>query len=397
VTLPFSADAFFDVLAAYNAQLWPVAVLLWAATAWTFVMVLRGRASLSRFPAVLLVIQWTWSAVAYHLLFFTRINPVAWGFGVLFLFEATLLAWYARRQPLPFARVHSARGAFAATLIGYALAYPLLAVAGGHAYPRLPTFGVPCPTTILTIGFLIGAGRTFPRTAAVVPIAWSAIGGSASVLFGVWADLMMPVAAAALLVDVCVFRPRWTSVRASADERTQALPGDEVIPACMGSFTHAITIHRRPDEVWPWLVQMGAGSRAGWYSYDWLDNGRRPSAARIEPALQQVSVGTVFPALPGITDCFTLLAFEPERHLILGWSPADRGVLMTWAFVLERAAHESTRLIVRARGAQEYRFQGLPPWLTKPIVAVVHAVMQRKQLLGIARRVEARRVLEDAA
>ena len=95
MTLPFSEEAFFDVLAAYNARLWPVAVLLWAATAWTFVMVLRGRASLSRFPTVLLAMQWTWSAVAYHLLLFARINPAAWAFGVLFLVEATLLAWYA--------------------------------------------------------------------------------------------------------------------------------------------------------------------------------------------------------------------------------------------------------------------------------------------------------------
>ena len=397
MTLPFSADAFFDLFAAYNAQLWPVAVLLWAATAWTFVMVLRGRASLSRFPTALLAMQWTWSAVAYHWLFFARINPAAWAFGVLFIVQAALLAWYAWRQPLRFARVHSRRGVLAATLIGYALAYPLLAVAGGHTYPRLPTFGLPCPTTILTIGFLIGAGRTFPRMAAVVPILWSAIGGSASVLFGVWADLMMPVAAAALLVDVCVRRPEGTSVRANADERTRALPGDALIPACRGSFTHAITIHRRPDAVWPWLVQMGAGSRAGWYSYDWLDNGRRPSAARIEPTLQQVSVGTVFPALPGVTDCFTLLAFEPERYLILGWLSADHGVLMTWAFALEEAAHESTRLIVRARAGAEYRFQGLPLWLTAPIVRVVHAVMERKQLLGIARRAEAGRRMEDAA
>jgi hypothetical protein len=37
--------------------------------------------------------------------------------------------------------------------------------------------------------------------------------------------------------------------------------------------------------VWPWLAQMGAGSRAGWYSYDVLDNRRRSSATRIIPAL----------------------------------------------------------------------------------------------------------------
>jgi hypothetical protein len=73
------------------------------------------------------------------------------------------------------------------------------------------------------------------------------------------------------------------SVSASLLERTRALPGDEVIPAPIGSHTHAITIHRSPRDVWPWLAQMGAGRRAGWYSYDLLDNGRQPSAGRIVP------------------------------------------------------------------------------------------------------------------
>ena len=83
MTLPFSADAFFDLFAGYNAQLWPAALLLWVGSAGAFVMLLRGRANSSRFPAVLLVFQWMWTAVAYHWLFFTRINPAAWAFGIL--------------------------------------------------------------------------------------------------------------------------------------------------------------------------------------------------------------------------------------------------------------------------------------------------------------------------
>ena len=43
MTLPFSADAFFDLFAAYNGQLWPAALLLWVGSAWTFLMLLRGR------------------------------------------------------------------------------------------------------------------------------------------------------------------------------------------------------------------------------------------------------------------------------------------------------------------------------------------------------------------
>jgi hypothetical protein len=87
----------------------------------------------------------------------------------------------------------------------------------------------------------------------------------------------------------------WRSVRASRAERTCVLPGDERIPQAIDTLTHGVTIRRPPRDVWPWLVQMGAGTRAGWYSYDWLDNGRKPSATRIVPDLQHPAMGTICP------------------------------------------------------------------------------------------------------
>jgi hypothetical protein len=178
------------------------------------------------------------------------------------------------------------------------------------------------------------------------------------------------------------------SVRASRLERTRALPGDELIRDPIASLTHAITIQRPPHDVWPWLVQMGA-DRAGWYSYDFIDNGRRPSADRIVSALQTVAVGDLFPATPGATDGFHVLACETARYLVLGWRRApDAAPIMTWAFILEWRTDTTTRLIVRARGGREYPFYGLPPWLGKPFIRFGHFVMQRKQLLGIAARAE---------
>jgi hypothetical protein len=178
------------------------------------------------------------------------------------------------------------------------------------------------------------------------------------------------------------------SVRASRTEHLRALPGDERIPRPIGSLTHAVTIRCPRRDVWPWLAQMGAGARAGWYSYDLLDNGRQPSAVRIVPELQHITVGMVFPALPGRRDGFTLLAFEPERSLVLGWSSPDGGPVVTWAFLLDETAQGWTRLIVRARGGAAYRFRGLPSWLSRRIIPMVHFIMQRKQLLGIAARAE---------
>src|SRR5262245_66603303 len=131
---------------------------------------------------------------------------------------------------------------------------------------------------------------------------------------------------------------RRRSVRATRAERTRVLPGDEFIANPRGSLTHAITIRRPPRDVWRWLAQMGAGSRGGWYSYDWLDNGRRPSARRIVPELQHPAAGTIFPALPGVTEGFTVAAIEPERLLTLAWLGPGGAPEVTWTFVLEQPA-----------------------------------------------------------
>jgi hypothetical protein len=134
---------------------------------------------------------------------------------------------------------------------------------------------------------------------------------------------------------------------------------------------------------------MGAG-RAGWYSYDRIDNGGTPSLDRVAPELQEIAVGDVFPALPGVTEGFIVLGFHAERYLILGWpSAGGQPPMTTWAFVLEEPSPGRTRLIVRARGDDRYRPPfGLPKWTVNTVVPLGHAIMQRKQLLGIARRAE---------
>ena len=176
-------------------------------------------------------------------------------------------------------------------------------------------------------------------------------------------------------------------VRATPAERAKTLPGDDLIPQPIGAVNHAITIHRSPHEVWPWLAQMGSG-RAGWYAYDFIDNGRHPSAERLLPEYQDISVGSVFPALPGAKDVFVVAECEPERSLVLSWRLADGRYQTTWAFVLEQPQPYQTRLIVRGRAASGYRPYGLPQWFALSTGRIAHFIMQRKQLLGIARRAE---------
>ena len=86
---------------------------------------------------------------------------------------------------------------------------------------------------------------------------------------------------------------RWGATDA---ETVNPMPGDELIPGA-GQTTRAITIAALPGEVWPWLVQLGYG-KAGWYSYDWIDNDFQPSAHRIIPEYQDLKVGDKILMMP---------------------------------------------------------------------------------------------------
>lgn len=171
-------------------------------------------------------------------------------------------------------------------------------------------------------------------------------------------------------------------VRALGDEGRRSLPGDEIVPDAKGQWTNAITIRARPADIWPWILQMGC-TRAGWYSYDGLDNGGRPSAERIVPELQEVEVGEVFPWTPTDGEGFVVRVIEPDRALVLGGTPPP--FRMSWAFVLEPRDETTTRLIARCRAVPRNVAVGLLLRLVHP----VHFAMQRKQLLTLRRRVEA--------
>jgi hypothetical protein len=203
MTLPFTTDAFFEVFARYNAAVWPAVVALWLAAAGAVVAVVRGPSERSsRLAAAVLAVLWLWGGLVYHATYFTRINPAAWGFAALFIGEAALLAWYGVVQRrLAFGAATGLARGLGIGLAGYALAYPALNVLADHAYPASPTFGVPCPTGILTAGLLITTAQRPPVSVVVVPVLWALVGGSAAVVLGVATDYVLLACAVLLVVD----------------------------------------------------------------------------------------------------------------------------------------------------------------------------------------------------
>jgi hypothetical protein len=175
------------------------------------------------------------------------------------------------------------------------------------------------------------------------------------------------------------FRPWQQSWGATADEVVRALPGDELVAEPTFNATRAITIAAEPERIWPWLLQVGV-RRAGWYSYDFLDNLGRPSAREIIPELQQVAVGDVVPLSPDGKQGVHVLALDLPRSMMWGTLPDT-----TWLWVLEPHADGTTRLITRIRS----RYRWLSPTIAfSMLLEFADIWMLRKMLLNLRERAE---------
>jgi hypothetical protein len=171
---------------------------------------------------------------------------------------------------------------------------------------------------------------------------------------------------------------------ASQNEIAASLPGDELVPSPRISYTRAITISAAPEEIYPWIVQIGA-ERGGWYSYEWFETNvlrcAISNADRIHEKWQNLKVGDPVRMCPGTSGPppYEVAMLEPDRAMILGHQDNGEWVEV-WQFVLLPHEDGSTRLVVRSRSAAEGWF-----W---DVIRPGEFIMARGMLLGIRERAE---------
>jgi hypothetical protein len=184
---------------------------------------------------------------------------------------------------------------------------------------------------------------------------------------------------------------RWSALHwgATTEESRDHLPGDEIVPDPGLVATRAITIEAPPEDVWSWLVQIGA-DRGGFYSYDRLENlagCRLHSADSVVEDWQHLAPGDVVRLHPKVA--LTVASVDPGRSLVLHAAPTPDDPKaapydFTWSFVMRRHPHRATRLVTRERFAYTHRWS---PLLVEPVSAA-SSVMSRKMLRGIRDRSE---------
>ena len=181
----------------------------------------------------------------------------------------------------------------------------------------------------------------------------------------------------------------------ASGEEAAALPGDEIVPHPLWRSTRAITIDAPPEQVWPWLVQMGFPShRAGWYTPHRLDRLtfgiEQPSADCIRPELQRLEPGERVPDSDDWSVYFTVQSVDPPHALVL-FSTRHvlrpmRTIRFSWAFVTREIAPGKSRLLIRARAS--YTPRRAAPFV-ELVIGPADFVNANAMLRGIKSRVEA--------
>lgn len=169
---------------------------------------------------------------------------------------------------------------------------------------------------------------------------------------------------------------------ATDDEVRSGMPGDEIVPEASFNATRAITVGAPPEAVWPWIVQIGY-RRAGFYTYDLLDNAGYDSADRVLEEYRSPKVGDWIPMAKKVNEtmAFKVKALSTNEWLL--WEKPDS----TWSWKLVPIDDSRTRLITRLK--QRYAWETpVPALLTLVLLEFGDFPMMRRMLKGIKIRAE---------
>lgn len=197
--------------------------------------------------------------------------------------------------------------------------------------------------------------------------------------------VVLVLAAAFFLINRAI--PTWGSTPA---ETARILPGDDLFTEPVLHWQHAITIDAAPEEIWPWIIQMG-DTRAGYYSYRYIEKGITalagvdvseyyPNTNTIQPQWQKPAPGQGM-----LMDILVLRDYRTGEYLVAGPPPGQEQGGLLWIWALAPQPDGKTRLLVHMQiqipGMGGNRLMGAA-------LNLATFMMERKMIEGIKLRAE---------
>lgn len=205
---PFTIEQFFNVFEKYNLTLFPFQLIIAFFGIVTLLLLYSNYSLKNKLIGSYLGFLWIWMGLVYHFTFFAEINKAAYVFGSAFILQGLLImANTFSKNRLIFIFKPQAKDYLGYFIILYGLIlYPLIGYFVDGIFVRTIAIGLPCPSTILTFGFLMLTQERFPKYLLVIPSLWAIIGLGAAINFGVYQDFMMIIVA--IVADTLLIRRR---------------------------------------------------------------------------------------------------------------------------------------------------------------------------------------------
>ena len=205
MNIPFTTEEFFQIIEKYNTSLFPSQIFILILGLVAVLLLHNKRALKNKLIGGFLAFLWLWTGLFYHILNFTEINKAAYVFGAIFILQGLFLLYEVFiRGKLVFEFKANFINYLAYFFIWFGLiVYPVLIYALDGSFNQVISLGLPCPTTIITFGFLIITHRSFSKYLLIIPTIWAIIGTGAAINFGVYPDYLMLISA--VIADIYLF------------------------------------------------------------------------------------------------------------------------------------------------------------------------------------------------
>ncbi len=182
---------------------------------------------------------------------------------------------------------------------------------------------------------------------------------------------------------------------ATKEERDKDWPGDALHDHIDHASTHAIEIDADPEQIWPWIVQIGR-DKAGFYSYELVENlagFRVTNRETLLPEYQTLSEGEFISLHPNGEGVYVAMVKPPELLVCKTWESESEleekrfSSKDTWSLYIVKGGERKSRLIVRSC-KESLRPDFVQVILTLLFKDPVDFVMERKMMRTIKRLAE---------
>lgn len=190
---PFTTEQFFSVFADYNLSVFPIQLIIVLLGIFALLLLYSRYKRKNLIIAMCLSFLWLWSGLVYHIGFFSELNKPAYIFGGLFALQGLIILYEILSfSKLSFSYNKTFIDGIGAFLILFGIfIYPIISWMSVGELNHLIAVGLPCPTTITTVGFFMLNKKKTNWYLFIIPSLWSIVGVSAALNFGVYQDFMM--------------------------------------------------------------------------------------------------------------------------------------------------------------------------------------------------------------